>query len=202
MMDVMRWTAPTVAENLAFDEVLAKSAWSTGRHLLRFWWGGSPAVVMGSNEQAEQVVDGPACARHGVEVLKRCTGGGAVLQTGNVLNYSLIMPAPDHLNLETGFRQGAGVVCAILAAFGIAGAPEGTSDVAVGDRKISGNAQARRWKTLHEHLRSRGYAMPAEGALEEETCTLIYLASALAASSNIHGVKRKCFLSRKSLIVR
>ena len=36
---------------------------------------------------------------------------------------------------------------------------------------------------LWEHLRSRGYAMPAEGALDDETRTLIYLASALAASS-------------------
>ena len=36
---------------------------------------------------------------------------------------------------------------------------------------------------LYEHLRSRGYAMPPEGALDEETRTLIYLASALAASS-------------------
>lgn len=36
---------------------------------------------------------------------------------------------------------------------------------------------------LYEHLRSRGYAMPPEGALDEETRTLIYLASALAAGS-------------------
>lgn len=36
---------------------------------------------------------------------------------------------------------------------------------------------------LYEHLHSRAYAMPAEGALDEETRTLIYLASALAASS-------------------
>jgi alkylhydroperoxidase/carboxymuconolactone decarboxylase family protein YurZ len=36
---------------------------------------------------------------------------------------------------------------------------------------------------LYEHLRSRAYAMPAERALDEETRTLIYLASALAASS-------------------
>lgn len=36
---------------------------------------------------------------------------------------------------------------------------------------------------LYEHLRSRAYAMPAQGALDEETRTLIYLASALAASS-------------------
>ncbi len=36
---------------------------------------------------------------------------------------------------------------------------------------------------LREHIRSSGYAMPPEGALDKETRTLIYLASALAASS-------------------
>ena len=151
MMEVLCWSAPTVAENLALDEALARSAWASGRHLLRFWWGGPPAVVMGSNERAERVVDATACATHGVDVLKRCTGGGTVLQTGGVLNYSLVMPAPNHLDLKGGFRQGTDVVCAILAAFGVVGVPEGTSDVAVGDRKISGNAQARRWQALLVH---------------------------------------------------
>jgi lipoate-protein ligase A len=106
---------------------------------------------MGSNEQAEQVVDAAACARLGVDVLKRCTGGGTVLQTSGVLNYSLVTPAPGDLDLKAGFRQGTDVVLAILAAFGVVGKPEGTSDVAVGDRKISGNAQARRWKALLVH---------------------------------------------------
>src|SRR5579883_765551 len=36
---------------------------------------------------------------------------------------------------------------------------------------------------LYEHLRSRAYAMPPEAALDEETRTLVYLASALSASS-------------------
>jgi alkylhydroperoxidase/carboxymuconolactone decarboxylase family protein YurZ len=36
---------------------------------------------------------------------------------------------------------------------------------------------------LYEHLRSRQFAMPPEGALDDETRTLIYLASALAAGS-------------------
>lgn len=36
---------------------------------------------------------------------------------------------------------------------------------------------------LYEHLRSRQYAMPPEGALPEETRSLLYLASALAAGS-------------------
>jgi alkylhydroperoxidase/carboxymuconolactone decarboxylase family protein YurZ len=36
---------------------------------------------------------------------------------------------------------------------------------------------------LYEHLRSRQYAMPPEGALDDETRTLLYLAAALAAGS-------------------
>jgi len=36
---------------------------------------------------------------------------------------------------------------------------------------------------IQEHMRSRMYAMPPEGALDEETRTLIYLAAALAGSS-------------------
>ena len=151
MMEVMCWSAPTVAENLAIDDAAARSASATGLRRLRFWWGGPPAVVMGSSEQLDQVVDAEACARLGVAVLKRSTGGGSVLQTGGVLNYSLITPAPAILDLKAGFRPGINLICAILAAFGVVGRPEGTSDVAVGDRKISGNAQARRWKALLVH---------------------------------------------------
>ena len=36
---------------------------------------------------------------------------------------------------------------------------------------------------LYEHFRSRQYAMPPEGALDDETRTLLCLASALAAGS-------------------
>ena len=151
MMEVMCWSASTVAENLAMDNDAARSAGVTGLRRLRFWWGGPPAVVMGSNERPEQVVDAEACARLGLVVLKRSTGGGTVLQTGDVLNYSLTTPAPPSLDPKCGFRPGLDLVCAILEAFGVVGRPEGTSDVAVGDRKISGNAQARRWKAIIVH---------------------------------------------------
>lgn len=144
-------SAPTVAGNLALDDAAARSAAATGIRRLRFWWGGPPAVVMGSSERPEQVVDAEACARLGVDVLKRSTGGGSVLQTGDVLNYSLVMPAPASLDPKPGFRAGLNLICAILAAFVIEGRPEGTSDVAVGDRKISGNAQARRWGSVLVH---------------------------------------------------
>jgi lipoate-protein ligase A len=150
-VEILFQSAPSVAENLAIDDASARLAGETGLRRLRFWWGGPPAVVIGSSERSEQVVDVEACERLGVDVLKRSTGGGSVLQTEDVLNYSLITPAPASLDPKPGFRQGIDLVCAILAAFGVVGRQEGTSDVAVGDRKISGNAQARRWKAILVH---------------------------------------------------
>lgn len=151
MMEVLFWSAPTVAENVALDERMARSAFSAGRSTLRFWWGGPPAVVMGWSERAEPSVHSDACAELGVEVLKRCTGGGTVLQTSGVLNYSLITPAPDHLDLMAGFRQGTDLVCTLLDTFGLVGVVQGTCDVAVAGQKISGNAQARRWRSMLVH---------------------------------------------------
>lgn len=150
-MEILFQSAPTVAANLAMDDSAARSAAAAGLHLLRFWWGGPPAVVTGSSEKPEKVVDAEACARLGVDILKRSTGGGTVLQTADVLNYSLITPAPKSLDPKPLFRPGLDLICAILAAFGVVGAPAGTSDVAVGNRKISGNAQARRWKAVLVH---------------------------------------------------
>lgn len=150
-LEMVCWSAPTVGENLALDDALARTAWQYGGSVLRFWWGGPPAVVIGSSERPDHVVDEAARARFGVEVLKRSTGGGSVLQTSGVLNYALVTPAPARLDLKAAFRLGTDLICAILDAFGLTGTPEGTSDVAVGGRKISGNAQAWRWKALLVH---------------------------------------------------
>lgn len=150
-LEIICESAPTIGENLAMDDTLARAAGEKGLRILRFWWGGPPAVVMGSSERPEQVVDEGACTRLGVEVLRRSTGGGAVLQTADVLNYSLVAPAPARLDLKGAFRLGTDLICAILDVFGVIGVPEGTSDVAVAGRKISGNAQAWRWKALLVH---------------------------------------------------
>lgn len=150
-MELLCWSAPSIEENLAFDEALAKSAYATGKRLLRFWWGDSPAIVMGSSQRAGDVADTTSCAARGVPILKRCSGGGAVLENSGVFNYTLITPAPSRLDVAASFQEGTDLVRSILVNLGIAGVRRGTSDVAVGDRKISGNALARRWKAQLVH---------------------------------------------------
>ena len=151
MIELVHGAPATVAGNLALDAAMARQAGASGRSRHRFWWGSAPTVVLGALEQAEAAADTAACAALGVPVLRRCTGGGAVLQTSGVLNYALAVPALGRVDPEAGFRQGTTLVRAILDAFGVAAERRGVSDVAVGDRKISGNAQARRWQAVLVH---------------------------------------------------
>ena len=140
-----------VADNLALDEAMTKTAAADGRWKLRLWWGSGPTVVVGYSEKPEQVADLEACRRLGIEVVKRSTGGGTVLQTPDVLNYSLIGPSPATLDIRAIFRSGTQLLVDALAELGLRGELKGISDVAVGDRKISGNAMARRWGGLLLH---------------------------------------------------
>lgn len=63
------------------------------------WVGEStrPALVLGS-AQRDDVVDRDACARAGVEVVRRRSGGGAVLvEPGSLLWVDVLLPADDPL---------------------------------------------------------------------------------------------------------
>ena len=52
-----------------------------------------PALVLGSTQRAE-VVDERACADAGVEVVRRRSGGGAVLlEPGAVVWFDVVVPA-------------------------------------------------------------------------------------------------------------
>ncbi len=141
----------SVAANLALDEAKARSAALDRRAILRLWWGGPPTVVLGRTETPERAADVAACRRLGVPVISRVTGGGAVLQTSGVLNYSLTAPAPPTYELGAVFALGAHLLAGTLATLGVSASARGTSDVAVGNRKISGSAMARRWGGLLLH---------------------------------------------------
>jgi len=141
----------SVAENLALDEELTRLAAVEHRSVLRLWWGDAPTVVMGRSEKPEQVVNLEACSRLGVPVLRRLTGGGTVLQTAGVLNYSLTGPAAGLPDVRAVFSLGARLLVGALARMGLQAEACGISDVAIGRRKISGNAMAKRWGGLLLH---------------------------------------------------
>lgn len=137
--------------NLAVDEQLAKCAGQTGRRVLRLWWGSNPTAVLGCADKPETALNLHECERRGVGWVKRVTGGGTVLQAPGVFNYSYTAPSHGQMDMRRTFERGTELVVGILAQLGVSAQQRGVSDVAVGDLKISGNAQARKWRSVLLH---------------------------------------------------
>ena len=91
-MNFLDLTLPTPAENLACDEALLD--WrekSGGGGILRFWESPEVFVVLGYANKVAAETNVEACKANAIPVLRRCSGGGTVLQGQGVLNYSLIL---------------------------------------------------------------------------------------------------------------
>jgi lipoate-protein ligase A len=88
-MTCLDLTLPTPAENLACDEALTEQCEAGGPEWLRFWEPASPFVVLGYANRLATEVNQDACRADGVPILRRVSGGGAVLQIPGCLNYAL-----------------------------------------------------------------------------------------------------------------
>ena len=149
-------TLGTPEENLACDEVLLDLCEAGGAdEMLRLWALPQYFVVLGYANKAATEANLPFCQQFGIPVLRRCSGGGTVLQGPGVLNYSLILrmddsgpchtiPATNKFILERHRDALAALV----------GAPvewRGQTDLAIGGLKFGGNAQRRKRRFLLFH---------------------------------------------------
>ena len=155
-MNYLDLTLPTPAENLACDEALLDRAETAGGPaVLRFWESPRPFVVLGYANKVAEEVNVEACRAAGVPILRRCSGGGTVLQGPGCLNYSLVLRASDagphqtiteanHFVMQRNRRT-------LEALLGQPVSVEGITDLAIGQLKFSGNAQRRKrdWFLFH-----------------------------------------------------
>jgi lipoate-protein ligase A len=81
--------------NLALDEVLTARVGAGLRNpTLRIWEWNESAVVIGSFQSYRNEVDPEGAARHGFDVVRRISGGGAMMMgAGSIVTYSLYVPA-------------------------------------------------------------------------------------------------------------
>jgi lipoate---protein ligase len=167
----MKWLDLTLADparNLACEEALLDQCEAQGREVLRVWEAAAPFVVLGYANRVDEWVDRAACQRLGVPILRRCSGGGAVVQAQGCLNYAVTLRAGENgpLGSITGAnrwimeRQRRVIEHALRSAGAqhpagpcLAGAVEvcGDTDLAVRGRKCSGNAQRRKRQSLLFH---------------------------------------------------
>lgn len=157
-MTLLDITLPSPAENLALEEALldAAEAGQSGA-VLRFWESPTPFVVVGYANKVTTEVNIAACAARGIPILRRCSGGGTVVQGPGCLNYAVILPiteggptrsisAANHYVMEH-TRRAISQLLSPNSQLLIAG----HTDLTLEDVKFSGNAQRRRKNFLLFH---------------------------------------------------
>lgn len=101
-MNFLDLTLKSPEENLACDEALLDLYEEQGTGgVLRFWEPQNYFVVVGYGNHVASEVNVSACEGGGVPILRRCSGGGTVLQGPGCLNYSLILKIEEGGPLST-----------------------------------------------------------------------------------------------------
>jgi lipoyl(octanoyl) transferase len=153
------------AGQMAADLDLLDATTADGIPRLRLYRWRPPALSLG-RFQPEGDVDVDACARRGVEVVRRPTGGRALLHGGD-LTYAVTLPAhplPGR-RVDDTYAYLAVALCAGLARLGVTAeiarheGPAGAvcmatqqgADLRVGDRKVCGSAQVQRGAGVLQH---------------------------------------------------
>ncbi|MFV0319290.1 MAG: biotin/lipoate A/B protein ligase family protein [Microbacterium sp.] len=133
--------------NLALDEVLTTRVGAGLRNpTLRLWEWDESAVVIGSFQSLRNEVDSDAAARHGFDVVRRISGGGAMLMAaGQIITYSLYVPASlvAGMTFADSYAYLDDWVLHALRSLGIDATYQPLNDIASPQGKIGGAAQKR-----------------------------------------------------------
>ncbi len=143
----------TPEENLALDEVLLDLVEVDPKEeVLRFWEPKETFVVLGYSNDAKKEANVESCLKDEIPILRRASGGGAVVQGPGCLNYTLVLnmnsrPELRDINVTNRVIMD-GIRLALLNIESRSNVSEtisvqGVTDLTAGKFKISGNAQKR-----------------------------------------------------------
>lgn len=138
--------------NMALEEVLIKSVSRAmcGTPVLRLYGWNPPAISIGYFQSVEQEVNVQKCNQIGIDIVRRVTGGGAVLHESEV-TYSFITRKYPQNILESYRMVSDPIVNGIINL----GFPKARfaplNDIVVDGKKVSGNAQTRKDGVLLQH---------------------------------------------------
>jgi lipoate-protein ligase A len=149
-------TLPSPEANLACDEALLDLCEQGFEHeILRFWEPDEPFIVLGYANRADEEVKLDVCRAKNIPVLRRCTGGGTVVQGPGCLNYSLVLKIAASGPLQSITGTNSFIMerhrNALTQVLGRCVEIQGYTDLTIGNVKFSGNAQRRKRKFLIFH---------------------------------------------------
>jgi len=156
--------------HVALDEVLPQEVAAGRRNpLLRIWDWDAPLVVIGSFQSVRNEVDTEALRRHGMKVVRRISGGGAMfMEPGNCITYSLVVPTSlvDGLSFEQSYAYLDDWVLGALRDVGVEAHYVPLNDIASPQGKIGGAAQKRFASGVVLHHATLSYDIDATKMLE------------------------------------
>lgn len=103
-------------------------------------WINEPAIIIGKHQNAIQEINKEYTDAHGIHVVRRLSGGGAVYHDLNNLNYTIISNKATEGAFD--FKTFSKPVIDTLATLGVEANFTGRNDLEIDGKKICGNAQA------------------------------------------------------------
>ena len=155
---------------MSLDEILSEEV-AAGRRgpTLWVWEWGSNAVIIGSFQSWRNEIDEEGAAKHGMTVVRRVSGGGAMfVQPGNTITYSLHVPTSlvEGLSFEQSYAFLDDWVLGALRELGIEATYVPINDIASPAGKIAGAAQKRYAAGAVLHHVTMAYDIDAGAMLE------------------------------------
>ncbi|MEO8779280.1 MAG: biotin/lipoate A/B protein ligase family protein [Rhodanobacter sp.] len=155
--------------HMALDDVLVRDVGAGLRPpTLRIWEWASSAVVIGRFQSLRNEVDMDAAQRHGIEVVRRISGGGAMfIEPGNTITYSIYAPLSliKGLSFQAAYALMDEWVIEALGTLGIKAWYQPLNDITSAAGKIAGAAQAHRGGAVLHHV-TMAYDIDAQKMLE------------------------------------
>jgi lipoate-protein ligase A len=133
--------------NLAFEEYAICNI-APDEEILLFYING-PSIIIGRNQITTQEINTDYVNEHGIHVVRRLSGGGAVYHDLGNLNFSFI--APFSAENFHNFRKFTEPVVKVLQSMGANAELSGRNDLTIEGKKISGNAQYVKGQRMVSH---------------------------------------------------
>jgi len=157
-MQLLKYSHEQPSVNIALEEILLSPFVNdeNAESLLRIWSNAEDCIVIGRAEEINKQVHLESAKEKGIPVIRRVSGGGTVIQGKGNLNISFFLPYAYLAGLEN-IKESyclilKWVMSAIESCADVSVQINGTCDLVINDKKISGTAQARKRHGLLHHL--------------------------------------------------
>ncbi len=119
-------------EQYVFDSLPRDRAWF-------MLWQNDNAIIIGKHQNTFAEINEPYVREHGIRVVRRLSGGGAVYHDMGNLNFTFITDAGETDKLD--FRAFCLPIVETLSALGVPAEIGGRNDITIEGKKFSGNSQ-------------------------------------------------------------